>query len=543
MAYNVFKRPMFRKGGTPAQGTGIMSHVEPRSNFAFGNENPRFINRGGGQPKPTTPRVGPRMLPPNAPSTYGPQVRPMGVMGALGRFAIPFAPTAGLAYLNRAKTQPQLDYMRSMSQDLGMSGEAATEDQLNEYFSESERLSKTGKPISFSENFSFAVDENTPPSVLKLLGTGESRAELKRRENIGTTDDTGITDYTYDDEERKQQSGDIASILEQLKTQEKPAGEEKPVGGDKPTGGDKPADKDKPTTFDSIYQGEVGKLQKAFGKNDDTKALLALALSEAIGTPGSIAEKSKVLNKYLFKIKGDKKKDQKEIAKLAYSATKTIEAAKISAGKQGYSEKLSNELRGYQGTLNDPKASKQSKNYAREQISSIGNVMKVLNPKKEGLSTTDQKMLVNFAKTAQKLQRQPDKNSEAYKKALREYLTNRTTVLQFLPTARTIIAQSDQDLGIGKKDGGRIGFSNGSPIEQIKETETITTSQTPTAQVSKLSFEELKNKLPKEITDDVISLIADSEAALQDFAYIRTQGDVNKFNEKYGVSLVLPATA
>jgi hypothetical protein len=26
--YNVFKRPMFKRGGTPAQGTGIMSHVE-----------------------------------------------------------------------------------------------------------------------------------------------------------------------------------------------------------------------------------------------------------------------------------------------------------------------------------------------------------------------------------------------------------------------------------------------------------------------------------------------------------------------------------
>ena len=30
MAYNVFKRPMFKRGGTPAQGTGIMSHVEAR---------------------------------------------------------------------------------------------------------------------------------------------------------------------------------------------------------------------------------------------------------------------------------------------------------------------------------------------------------------------------------------------------------------------------------------------------------------------------------------------------------------------------------
>ena len=48
------------------------------------------------------------------------------------------------------------------------------------------------------------------------------------------------------------------------------------------------------------------------------------------------------------------------------------------------------------------------------------------------------------------------------------------------------------------------------------------------------------NNLP-EITDDVIRLLANSNEALQDFAYIRTQGDVSKFNTKYGVTLVLPA--
>jgi len=35
--YNrVLKRPMFRKGGPADQGSGIMSHVEPRRNFEGG---------------------------------------------------------------------------------------------------------------------------------------------------------------------------------------------------------------------------------------------------------------------------------------------------------------------------------------------------------------------------------------------------------------------------------------------------------------------------------------------------------------------------
>jgi hypothetical protein len=66
-------------------------------------------------------------------------------------------------------------------------------------------------------------------------------------------------------------------------------------------------------------------------------------------------------------------------------------------------------------------------------------------------------------------------------------------------------------------------------------------TETPGTPVNtKLSFEQLRTRLPKEITDDIVRLVANSEEALQDFAYIRTQGDVEKFNVKYGVNLVLP---
>jgi hypothetical protein len=76
--------------------------------------------------------------------------------------------------------------------------------------------------------------------------------------------------------------------------------------------------------------------------------------------------------------------------------------------------------------------------------------------------------------------------------------------------------------------------------ESIQVSETVGQGQVPTAQTPQLSFEEIRNRLPKEITDDVVRLIAGSNEALQDFSYIRTQGDVDKFNMKYGVTLVLP---
>ena len=42
------------------------------------------------------------------------------------------------------------------------------------------------------------------------------------------------------------------------------------------------------------------------------------------------------------------------------------------------------------------------------------------------------------------------------------------------------------------------------------------------------------------MTDDVVTNIANSKRALLDFANIRTQQDVDEFNQQYNVNLVLP---
>jgi hypothetical protein len=88
----------------------------------------------------------------------------------------------------------------------------------------------------------------------------------------------------------------------------------------------------------------------------------------------------------------------------------------------------------------------------------------------------------------------------------------------------------------GKKDGGRIGLQEGGqPMPAA-----MTTNQGP---VQDLSFDELRSRLPNTITDDIVTLIANSQEALVDFANIQTQQDVNSFNQKYEVNLQLPAEA
>jgi len=94
----------------------------------------------------------------------------------------------------------------------------------------------------------------------------------------------------------------------------------------------------------------------------------------------------------------------------------------------------------------------------------------------------------------------------------------------------------------------RTGSAMGGMIE--KETETIKTPDA-TMQMSEeveeapetLSYEELRRRLPPEVTDDVVVLLSQSGEALTDFAEIQTQVDVDNFNAKYGVNLVLPSEA
>jgi hypothetical protein len=89
--------------------------------------------------------------------------------------------------------------------------------------------------------------------------------------------------------------------------------------------------------------------------------------------------------------------------------------------------------------------------------------------------------------------------------------------------------------------GGRVGLQmGGQPMPAAMPTDQGPVEASP---VQSLTFEELRSRLPNTITDDIVTLIANSEQALADFANIQTQQDVNAFNQKYEVNLQLPAEA
>jgi len=93
-------------------------------------------------------------------------------------------------------------------------------------------------------------------------------------------------------------------------------------------------------------------------------------------------------------------------------------------------------------------------------------------------------------------------------------------------------------------DGGRIGLqAGGQPMPASLPTDQgpqVARSDSP---VQDLSYEELRARLPESISNDVITLIANSQQALVEFANIQTSQDVKEFNRKYEVNLVLPQEA
>ena len=108
------------------------------------------------------------------------------------------------------------------------------------------------------------------------------------------------------------------------------------------------------------------------------------------------------------------------------------------------------------------------------------------------------------------------------------------------------IAEAKKRLRNKKAEGGRIGYQQGMSVmpaagDMGQATGDMQQETMPEELKQDLTFEELRNRLPQEIGDDIINLILTSAEAMEDFATIQTEQDISIFNKKYGVNLVLPS--
>ena len=91
-----------------------------------------------------------------------------------------------------------------------------------------------------------------------------------------------------------------------------------------------------------------------------------------------------------------------------------------------------------------------------------------------------------------------------------------------------------EEIKTPKAEGGRAEFMIGGGDDM---------DQMPATEEPKIDYETLRARLPKEISDDIVRLLVASPQALEDFATIATQSDVDMFNQNYSVNLTLPQEA
>ena len=108
---------------------------------------------------------------------------------------------------------------------------------------------------------------------------------------------------------------------------------------------------------------------------------------------------------------------------------------------------------------------------------------------------------------------------------------------------KEVLRRVREGLGLTYAEGGRVGLQAGGMSQSAISSPAAMNNQQAKQQMESLGYNELRSRLPKEISNDVVQLLSVSPQALYDFAEIRTQEDVDNFNRKYSVSLTLPQEA
>jgi len=467
MAYNVFKRPMFKRGGSTT-GTGIMSHVEPRVNRQFGSPFPNF---------------GVTQMPP----------------------------------------QSQLDAFRQ--------AEIARQNRLSKGFN------LLGPAFTMPEDFPGTVSD------YRNMLRQQQQAEKEFEQNISG----GIAQL---------QPGQTAfdavfAPVDAAMAAKKQAEKEKLLT-------DKEVVKDKPAYEGTDIKSEVEKESKMIREllkdEDYSKGELALLVAGALKEPGGIAEKLDKARELALPVARKRREEDKAITLAAYKLAKEKEQQKIKAGtlpkELMYVQEQARLLAKEKGTSQEEEYKNLILQDANLDLATKQAVQTLLS--QSGVGETNR--LVNDIKDARKRRAEAVADGKDTTKIDRE-LSGLMSEFETLRSTKGFEYAYPQYMNF--KEGGRVNRAMGSDEDgetsdiissQVSFTPETTTKDSMTDEtvvekpVENLTFAELRDRLPPEITDDVVQMLASSEEALQDFAYIRTQDDVNNFNVKYGVNLVVPPT-
>ena len=490
--YNVFKRPMFKMGGM-TQGTGIMSHVEPRPQY-FGGGRIGYAQAG----QVTDPFT--YFAPTNIPRAG---------------FATQSDQTSGINLLRQAQEKFDADQRAAQLANREKFGIASPE---------------------IKRGFGFL--ESDAQKLLREKGlatqlTAAERAKIESGLKAARETEEKINLYGP--------SEDIATENIIVKGEEKPK-----VNPPKYT-------ETKTSKFNLLdeVKKESAELKELLKDEDYSRGELALILSAAIGKKGTLAEKIQEATKLALPVARARKEEDKAVTLAAYKLAKEKEQQQIKSGALPESLKVARA----QAERRAAETGRDVEEVYSEILTRGIKLDPVTAESVQTLSSTpvygEITKLVNSIKDAQRRKEDALMAKKDTKPIDRELL-DLNSQLDTYKKSKGFELVYPQFMNFAS--GGRVMKAIGGDAEEIEDSKLITSNvsfgedkpQDATVvekPVEKLSYTQLRDRLPKEVTDDVVMLLSNSEEALQDFAYIRTQDDVSKFNVKYGVNLIIPPAA
>jgi hypothetical protein len=305
------------------------------------------------------------------------------------------------------------------------------------------------------------------------------------------------------------------------------------------------------TDIKSEVESESKMIRELLKDEDYSKGELALLVAGALKEPGGIAEKLGKARELALPVARKRREEDKAITLAAYKLAKEKEQQQIKSGKLPdtlMALKKAAEIEA-ERTGGDRDKIYGDKLIELAQSDTEKRAIATLQDPRIKASITDQVTYIDSLNTQLQDAIEKKKNTKKLEKQLQEEIRKFDLSFRNDPYFNLVYPQySEKNLGYAK--GGRVMKAVGGDAE----TDDIITSQVSFGgenkedatvvekPVENLTFAELRDRLPPEITDDVVQMLASSEEALQDFAYIRTQDDINSFNIKYGVNLVIPPT-
>ena len=502
--YNIFKRPMFKIGGQADQGSGIMSHVEPRQNYMFGNV-----------AQPLTP--------------FQTAYADLPIQG--------YAMGGRIGYAQAGPVMPgtlpgagfNIPSLFQRLQDQNVEPTTVSSDATGINSLAQRRLDKLRgmpsfnpvKPITDYYKGNQALD-----SILMQEGLINEKSTLpeitRARKDYRVKLDQGKSEMELG---LDKESGDFATGIGGQNTEVR-----------------KPTKKETVDTDPRNKIREEADMLKGLLKDEGlTTAENALLIARALATPGGINAKIAAAGEMALPLLRDRAKLDKEAVLKAYERTGELEKARITAGALTGQQKL---------IRDDVEITKQRAIQEGKAIVGPDGITRY-----NGLTEAEIRQRVMapiFGKyTTKELDAKIIETRKLEEKINQELAKPKPD--------QKIINNLQEKININKElykfaTGGRVNKAAGgmsitdTTVEDVADGTTGQSQEVvdtnvegfPMKPVQKLSFEDIRNRLPKEITDDIVRLISNSSEALQDFAYIKTQQDVNQFNVKYGVNLVLP---